>query len=82
MAEVMRASSASALRAENRQGWIDQARSLNSARRSAAVRPSRRKKQVLKWFLSKEWLMGLSGQVEFSAAKMSKVLLWVKAHMH
>jgi len=28
---------------ENRQGRIDQARSLNSARRSAAVRPSRRK---------------------------------------
>jgi len=39
-------------------------------------------KKVLKLLLSKEWLMGVSGQVEFSAAKMSKVLLWVEAHMH
>jgi hypothetical protein len=39
-------------------------------------------KQVLKWFLSKERLMGVSQQAEFSAAKMSKVLLWVEAHMH
>ena len=38
--------------------------------------------RILKWFLSKERLMGVSRQAEFSAAKTSKVLLWVEAHMH
>jgi hypothetical protein len=33
-------------------------------------------------FFSKERLMGLSLQVQFSAAKMGKVLLNVEAHMH
>ena len=41
-----------------------------------------KKNKVLKRFHSKERLMGVSRQAEFSAAKMSKVLLWVEAHMH
>jgi hypothetical protein len=41
-----------------------------------------KKSKVLKRFHSKERLMGVSRQAEFSAAKMSKVLLWVEAYMH
>jgi len=40
-----------------------------------------KKNKVLKRFHSKERLMGVSRQAEFSAAKMSKVLLWVEAYM-
>jgi hypothetical protein len=77
----LRASGASALRAENRVGRNRSSEIPQLCSQKCRSPPLTTRKTRSSNGSIQERLMGVSRQAEFSAAKMSKVLLWVEAYI-